>query len=392
MKGWTRASFLIFLSFYGLIATAQTNVDQLKKEQEKLEEKINLANKLLSKNKDRQKDTELQISLLAKKIETRQKLVRSISAELRDIQSKQQKSEVEIKKLNDQKSDLADAYGEVLRSSYRTKLLKNRWLFLFSAQSLPQLYRRWRYLKQLNDGVKDHLESINQTVQGIDAELTKLETLEQQKQKVLASEEQERKILDQDISQHKSSLSKLGAEASKLNADIKAHHKAQEKLKAAILKSIASSRESGNLPNTPAMTRLSSSFASNRGKLPWPVGKGLIVRSFGKQVHPTLKNVTIVNNGVDITTDPGSAVKAVFEGTVVGQQYIPGYENMVIISHGKYYSVYSYLSAITVTKGEKIKTGDTIGIARNLDGIGQVHLEIWQGKELMDPQTWLMDH
>ncbi|MCB0689778.1 MAG: hypothetical protein KDC53_24730, partial [Saprospiraceae bacterium] len=290
MKGWTRASFLIFLSFYGLIATAQTNVDQLKKEQEKLEEKINLANKLLSKNKDRQKDTELQISLLAKKIETRQKLVRSISAELRDIQSKQQKSEVEIKKLNDQKSDLADAYGEVLRSSYRTKLLKNRWLFLFSAQSLPQLYRRWRYLKQLNDGVKDHLESINQTVQGIDAELTKLETLEQQKQKVLASEEQERKILDQDISQHKSSLSKLGAEASKLNADIKAHHKAQEKLKAAILKSIASSRESGNLPNTPAMTRLSSSFASNRGKLPWPVGKGLIVRSFGKQGHQIWKN------------------------------------------------------------------------------------------------------
>ena len=122
------------------------------------------------------------------------------------------------------------------------------------------------------------------------------------------------------------------------------------------------------------------------------MSRGLIVKAFGRQVHPTLRNVTIVNNGVDISTDPRAVVKAVFDATVFGQQYIPGYDHMVIISHGAYYSVYSYLSTITVGKGEKIKTGETIGLSRNLDGTGQIHLEIWHGKELLDPQSWLKDH
>ncbi|MCB0666166.1 MAG: peptidoglycan DD-metalloendopeptidase family protein [Saprospiraceae bacterium] len=384
---------LIFCFLIAGLSFAQSSVDKLKKEQAKLEEKIAYANKLLSENKDRRKDTEWQIALLAKKIESRQLLIQSISAELHEIRKKEKISESEIAKLKEQKNNLTDAYGKVLRTSYRSKLLKNRWVFLFTAQSLPQLYRRWRYLRQLNDGVGNQLHQITETVKGIDLELQKLKHLEADRDKALASEEHERKILNQDVERHKGALKGLSKEASRLNTNLKEHRQAQAKLKSAILNAIAStSEERKNMPLTPAMTRLSSSFASNKGSLPWPVSRGLIVKAFGRQVHPTLRNVTIVNNGVDISTDPGAVVKAVFDGTVVGQQYIPGYDHMVIISHGAYYSVYSYLSTITVGKGEKIKTGETIGLSRNLDGTGQIHLEIWHGKELLDPQSWLKDH
>lgn len=375
------------------VSFGQGNVDQLKKEQERLGEKIALANKLLSENQSRQKDTEIHMALVAKKIDARRQLMTSLNKELSSIESQKNKSEKEIGKLRLQKSNLTDSYGKVLQASYRSKLLKNRWLFLFTAQSLPQLYRRWRYLKQLNNGVQDRLIQINETVLAIDRELAKMKELQLDKKRALAREAQERKILDQDISRQKEALSHLGKEASKLKSDIRAHQKAQEKLKMAILNSISKTdSEAKNLPLTPAMARLSSSFTANKGKLPWPVGRGLIVRSFGKQVHPTLRNVTIINNGVDITTDPGATVKAVFDGMVVGQQFIPGYDQMVIVSHGNYYSVYSYLSSTLVTKGEKIRTGDTIGVARSTKGMGQVHLEIWQGRELLDPQSWLKDH
>lgn len=384
---------LLFSMLLAINGFSQSGLEQLKAEQTKLEEKIAYANKQLSANKDRQKDTEWQLALLAKKIESRQQLIKSITQELSEIRSREKQSEEEIGKLKEQKEDLTGTYAQVLRTSYRSKLMKNRWVFLFSAQSLSQLYRRWRYLRQLNDGVEDRLHQIGQTVQGIDLELQKLHRLEKEREQALANETRQRKVLDEDVHKQNESLKSLGKEASRLTANLKEHRKAQEKLKAAILSAITNAKkEVAELPATPALTRLSSSFAANKGNLPWPVSRGLIIKTFGRQVHPTLKNVTIVNNGIDISTDPGTSVKAVFEGTVVGHQFIPGYDHMVIIAHGNYYSVYSYLSTITVGKGEKIKTGDTIGLSRNLDGTGQIHLEIWHGKELLDPQSWLMDH
>jgi septal ring factor EnvC (AmiA/AmiB activator) len=372
---------------------SQSNIEELKQEQSKLTKKIELANQLLAENHNRKQDTEEKLSLLSKQIETRRQLIRSIEREVAQVRERQLESEQEVQKLKLQKENLQGTYSTILQSSYRSKLLKNRWLFLFTAQSLPQLYRRWSYLRQLNSGVQKQLTQITATVQGIDLEIANLRAIEQEKQRVLQTQDRERKTLDLDVSKQKGLLTNLGQEEKKLKANIKDHHKAQEKLKKVILAAISESKgERMDLPLTPAMAKLSSSFSANKGQLPWPVARGLLTRSFGKQVHPTLKNVTIVNNGVDITTDVNSPVKAIFEGTVVGIQFIPGYDQMVIVSHGNFYTVYSYLSTTTVTKGGKIKTGDTLGVARDRNGSGQVHLEIWQGRELLNPETWLKDH
>jgi len=369
------------------------DLDQLKSEQEKLNAKIEYTNKLLSKNKDKKGAAIHDLTLINKQIESRRSLVKSIGNELRNVRSQQEAGEKEVRKLRGQKEDLNDSYAAILRASYKSKLLKNRWLFLFTAHSFEQLYQRWRYLKQLNGGVQKQLSQISQTVSQIDQEILRLKVIETEKTALLAAQKSQQHLLDQEIGKQKKVLAVLSSEEKKLTADLRAQRKNQEKLRKAIVKAIETASGSGkNLPLTPAMVKLSEGFKSNRGKLPWPVEKGLVARTFGEQSHPSLRNVKIANNGVDIVTDQAAAVRAIFDGKVVGTQFIPGYDHMLIVSHGSFYTVYSYLSMISVAKGDVIKIGDTIGVARDKNGAGELHLEIWQGRELLNPESWLRNH
>ena len=141
------------------------------------------------------------------------------------------------------------------------------------------------------------------------------------------------------------------------------------------------------LKEAPATKALNSQFASNKGKLPWPVSKGLITDRFGTHPHPLLKGITVQNNGIDIKAEPGSAVKSLFNGTVASVTKIPGYDFMVMVRHGLYFTVYSRLQKVSVKKGDEVTTGQLLGHLNNDEP--ELHLEIWQDKNKLDPQVWL---
>jgi murein DD-endopeptidase MepM/ murein hydrolase activator NlpD len=123
----------------------------------------------------------------------------------------------------------------------------------------------------------------------------------------------------------------------------------------------------------------------------WPVGRGVIIKRFGTQAHPDLSHVTIVNNGIDIKTETNARVNAVFEGEVVHIAFLSGYKNTVMINHGKYYTIYSNLESVAVSKGQKLKTGEMVGIAAvNADsGNTEVHFELWNKENPLNPAIWL---
>ncbi|HJW29005.1 MAG TPA: M23 family metallopeptidase, partial [Saprospiraceae bacterium] len=152
-------------------------------------------------------------------------------------------------------------------------------------------------------------------------------------------------------------------------------------------------RDEGNKMNTsglkeaPATKALNDQFAANKGKLPWPVGKGLITDHFGTHPHPLLKGIIVQNNGVDIQSESGAAVKSLFNGTVASVTKIPGYDFMVMVRHGLYFTVYSRLISTNVKKGDEVTTGQLIG--RLGDEEPELHLEIWQDKNKLDPEVWL---
>ena len=136
---------------------------------------------------------------------------------------------------------------------------------------------------------------------------------------------------------------------------------------------------------------MTKGFLQNKGRLPWPVKDGVITSFFGKQAHPTIKTIEITNNGIDIQTDANAEIRAIHEGKVVGRQFIPGYEYMVILQHGNYYTVYSHLDEVFVDKGEPVKSKQVIGkVSTNAaTGAAEVHFEIWKEKERLDPTDWV---
>jgi murein DD-endopeptidase MepM/ murein hydrolase activator NlpD len=135
----------------------------------------------------------------------------------------------------------------------------------------------------------------------------------------------------------------------------------------------------------------SQSFQKLRGRLPWPVDGGFIARAYGKQKHPTLKNIEITNNGIDIRSSEEAPVRSVFEGKVAGVQYIPGHDYTVIIQHGNYYTVYSNLSETNLSKGDIVAAGSLVGkVSTNpISGAAELHFELWREKERLNPASWI---
>ena len=142
---------------------------------------------------------------------------------------------------------------------------------------------------------------------------------------------------------------------------------------------------------TPEGEKLTNSFSGNRGRLPWPVEQGSVSSGFGEHPHKELKGIVVKNNGVDIQTAKGASARAIFDGTVSGVISIPGSGKAVIIRHGSFLSVYSNLSTVNVSTGDKVTTKQKIGsVGLNGDeDRGEMHLEIWNNTTKLDPQGWL---
>ncbi len=372
--------------------SAQDRAD-LERQQKELQEKISYTNTLLGKVSSRQKESVSALQLVKDQIDARTALIGNYRQELLNIKNEQVKTETEIVSLKKQMDRLLESYQDMLKTSYRAKLLHNKWLFLLSATSFNQLFRRWQYLRQVNNFWRSRLSEMSEKQEKLQEKQRDLTHLVVQKDALLATSVKEQKRLEADKTKHSQIVSELASEEKRLRNDLKEHKLASEKLRRAIaniISEVAGNNTGNALPTTPAMKKLAQSFERNRGKLPWPVRRGVISRPFGTQRHPTLKNVSTNNNGVDIRTEVAAPIHAIFEGTVVGTQYIPGFDHMLILAHGSFYTVYSYLKQVNVEKGTKIGSDQILGTARDRDGIGEVHLEIWHGKELLDPKDWLM--
>ena len=149
--------------------------------------------------------------------------------------------------------------------------------------------------------------------------------------------------------------------------------------------------ENSAISLTPEAKLLSDQFSSNIGNMPWPLEEGLIVSYFGKQKHPVFGNVETFNNGINIATSENTIIRSVFKGKVSRIFFIKGEGKAVLINHGEYFTVYSGLKEVTVKLGDEVLTKEKIGTVLTDSGEGktELHFEIWQGYEKLDPSLWL---
>ena len=155
----------------------------------------------------------------------------------------------------------------------------------------------------------------------------------------------------------------------------------------------AADRRAVRIVLTPATALASSSFAGNRGHLPWPVGRGFISQRFGRHPHPVLRNVTVENRGVDIQTEAGEEVRSCFDGKVLTITNIAGMNTIVMIQHGDFFTVYAKLRSVSVQEGQHVSAREVIGtVATDSEGTSEVQFQVWHNSSNLNPESWLGHH
>jgi septal ring factor EnvC (AmiA/AmiB activator) len=278
---------------------------------------------------------------------------------------------------------------------------------VFSSQSYNQAFKRLRYLQEYSQFRQKQVKEIKAVEQKLEDNLLALKrqkvlltVAKNEKSQSLESSQIEVSILDGEQSTQKSLLSQLRKKEKQLKKDLQSKQQLAKSLDKQIRKIIEeeirlakakASKESDVLAMTPEEQQLADNFTSNKGKLPWPVERGVIIERFGVQAHPVLKGIETFNNGVKITTEEGALVRAVFDGTVSRIIDIPGAGKAVIVSHGDYFSVYSNLLEVSVKRGQEVFLKEKIGtvLTKTASKESITELQIWKGSEKMDPSSWL---
>lgn len=389
---------LLFLLMINIAAWSQS-AESLEKKINSIQKDIKLAEKLLKETSKNKETTINQVNLLQTQINQRESLIKTYKNQVNALNRDIQKNKNQIAALKKDLTLFQKEYANLLLIAYRNKGKTNNLMFIFSSEDFNQAIRRMRYIQELNDLVKVKIEEIKSTQEKINNQLEKNEENKKEIEKVLAKEKNENALLTKDRDKLNKDVASLKKKESQIQSEIKKKENETKKLKKQIEKIIAEEikkakerEEEAKKNNTKSVDyNLSSNFAQNKGKLPYPVEQGIITGRYGLSQHPTQKKVTVNNNGVDISTTKGAKARSVFEGEVC-YVMLQGNNNVILIRHGLYFTLYSNLEKVFVKAGEKVSTGQEIGrIHTNVsDGKTILHFEIWQeNRTTVNPALWI---
>ena len=408
---------------------AQKTSSQLKKDMQRIEKEIANTQSLIKKNEKNQKASLQQIAVLRQQISNREKLITTLNQEIIRMEEEQEQNQQEIlnlqKKLDYMKAD----YAQVVYMAYRNRKLMDKVTFILAADDFSQMFRRLRFYTIFSENVRTQADKIAQTQAELKEKNEQIIAMKQEKLNLLSGKESEIKKLESDRRAKTKSSEQLKKQSTRLKAQLEEKQRQRKNIDVAIKKAIqaeiaaanakraAAAKEkaastSGSTTSKPAASgstsintnpratatitltpeerTLNNSFVSNKGSLPWPVAKGAKVGDFGNYAHPDVPSVMIENRGIDIMTDAGAPVRAIYQGEVTAVMDVMG-TKVVIIRHGEYISVYQNLATVSVKKGTKVSTKQTIGTVGKsaTSNTYELHFEIWKNDSYLNPNSWL---
>jgi septal ring factor EnvC (AmiA/AmiB activator) len=393
---------LAFLFFGGLTVQSQNTRENLEERRLELREEIQKINSLRSSNKLREKSVLTEVEDLDRQIRTTEKLIKVTNQQAnlltRDINSNTSK----IQQLRKELVKLKEDYGQMIVKSYKSKSQQSRIMFLLSSESFLQAYKRLQYMKQYANYRKKQGGQIKEGTQELQVFNTNLLKQKKEKDKLIAENRETRAQLGKNSQSQqvliKSIRQKEGQFASQIRKKQQEIDAIDRQIDEIIRASIAAAnKESGSTSRntfelTPEAKALAANFASNKGKLPWPVRSGVVTMRFGTQPHPIVKSTTINSNGVRIDTDKGEKARAIFGGTVSEVQAVKGANKAVMVRHGDYITIYNNLSKVFVTKGDTVSLGQDLGEIATSTSTGKttLHFLIYKNTDKMDPADWIL--
>ncbi len=421
-------SVLILFCLTGTTIKAQNRKELEARRKQTLKE-IEYTNSLLKKTQLEKKNSMNQLLILNKKIKAREELIQNIQQEIALLDKRIQQLLARLDTLENNLNKLKKAYARMLVFAYKTRSAYDKIIFVLSADDFNKSYRRLRYLQYYGEYRQKQIQQIITTKTEIKSVLEQLREKKLQKEQLRNESEQEKMILSKDKDEQTKVLGSLKKQESellkKLAEQKKADRQLQETIKQLIAEELRKAREDAarkareeskakEREKTTATTTKSSTvvkeevkkpeplltreeqlvndkFESNRGLLPWPTERGIILSTYGEHDHPVLKGIKVRNDGIHIGTLPGAKVRSIFDGEVTKVLSIPGKNKVVIIRHGNYFTVYANLSEVLVGAGQKVKTKQTIGVAGTDPDEDKtfVELQIWNGSIKLNPELWI---
>ena len=391
--------------YFFLILVIQLNAQDYQTRQKKLEaQKISLKkeisqiNNLIADSKKRSKNLANDLEDLQLKISVRDKLININNSQLNNLTSIINNQNFRIAGLESDLTNLKTEYEKIIYNSYKKRSTQMKLMFLFASENINQAFKRFQYFKQYSKYRKKQADRIVKVQNEIEDTVDSLVIIKNQKQKIIQENQDIKKSLSKEKKQQDdlfdSLLKNQKNYATQISEKEKQAKLIDNEIEKLIRLAIAESNKNKNSTNfelTPEGRLVSSNFQANRGRLPWPVKEGVIVRRFGTQPHPVVRTTTINSNGISIATSSNSIAYSVFDGEVLSVYGFSGGNPGVLIRHGKYISNYQNLSSIFVKKGDKINANDEIGIVFTNESNGKTILKFNIFNELKpeNPVIWL---
>lgn len=414
---YLRAIFFICLLFSFSTSTFSQDRKKLEDEKAKIEREINAINAILKETKNTKRMSASELSILKKKIDSRQKLINNISKQMNILNGEITNTQKSIIELNNEIEVLKKEYAKMLRYAQKNRTATDKILFIFSSKDYRQAYQRFVFFRQYGDMQKNMMYNIQNKFDELEKKTSELTIKKKNQENLLQQEEKNKKVLTSEQAVKQKNISQLTKKEKQLAKQIKEKQQRRKKLQNQINQAIAAevrkqtniaSKKNANksstsepkaqkskkqeyvMSATPEEVQLSNSFSANRGKLPWPTEQGVVTSSFGTHPHPDIKGIMIENNGIDIRTPKGASIRAVFEGVVSKVFTGPNGQQIIIIRHGEYLSVYTNLSSVNVSNGSKVSTKQKLGtVYTNGENVSEFNFQVWKGNNKQNPSSWI---
>lgn len=407
-----------------ICSQSNKKIRELQNKRGELQQQIKQSESLLLSTKKDVKSQLSDLALITSQIEERKKFISAIENDIKSLNDENRDLEAQLKLLQTELTDKQSKYGASVRYLRKNRSIEEKLMFIFSAQTLNQIYRRMRYVNEYATFQRVQGEEIRKKQTQVSAKRQEILAVREEKAALLARREEERSRMETQEKQQRTLVANLRKKQRSLQSELTRKRKESQRLNTQIDKLIeaeiaaakkrekeaqkkktiakgnktnASKGETATKKEVPMMeaykgdVQLSNDFVRNRGRLPIPItGPYAIVSHFGQYAVEGLKNVKLDNKGIDIQGKAGANACSIFDGEVSAIFQYNNDMKGVLIRHGNYISVYCNLASASVKKGQKIKTRDIIGpIAPDASGNTVLHFQLRKETTKLNPERWL---
>lgn len=368
----------------------------LEKRKESTLKELEIARELLDKTQDKKENTIRRVAILNRGIRSREQLIAGITQELDLMDKEIDGLEEEIRKMNKDIQQGKEEYAEILKSIYKNHTDEEKMMYLLASKDINEFYQRIKYMKYLKDYRERKVAELETLMVELENRTEQLIAARNEQASLLEEKESENRVLVRERNQRNGMIRQLSQDEQRIRREIQEKERIRKELEDRIRKIIEEEtrKNAGNTllsSLTPEQRLVGNSFFQNKGRLPWPVERGVITTQYGLIDHPVLDGVKIPSNGIDISTQPGTKARAIFNGEVTGVYAILGANYAVIIMHGEYITVYQNLVDPLVKAGDKVTAKQPLGTVHSdpEENIAVMTLQVWKSKEILDPEDWL---